>query len=50
MQANRRHMVTQVEIANKRSDEKKANGKEGRIKQQIGEVGEMKMRGKWQIM
>jgi hypothetical protein len=32
MQANRRHMVTQVEIANKRSDEKKANEKEGRIK------------------
>jgi hypothetical protein len=27
MQANIRHMVTQVEIANKRSDEKKANEK-----------------------
>jgi hypothetical protein len=32
MQANRRHMVTQVEIINKRSDEKKANKKEGQIK------------------
>jgi hypothetical protein len=32
MQANRRHMVTQVEMANKRSDEKKENEKEGRIK------------------
>jgi hypothetical protein len=29
MQANRRHMVTQVEIVNKRSDEKKANEKKG---------------------
>jgi hypothetical protein len=49
MQANRRHIVTQVEIATKRSDEKKANEKGGE-KRQIGEVGEMKMRGKWQIM
>jgi hypothetical protein len=45
MQANKRHMVTQVEIANKRSDEKKANEKGGK-KWQIGEVGEMKTRGK----
>jgi hypothetical protein len=47
MQANTRHMVTLVEIANKRSDEKKANKKEGRIKWQIGEGGERKTRGKW---
>jgi hypothetical protein len=31
MQANRRHMVTQVEIENNKSDEKKANEKQGRI-------------------
>jgi hypothetical protein len=29
MQANRRHMVIQVEIANKRSEEKTANEKRG---------------------
>ena len=44
-------MVTQVEIANKRSDEKKANEKKRANKTAIFcEVGEMKMRGKWQIM
>ena len=34
MQANRRHMATQANIENKRS-ENKANEKEGRIKRQI---------------
>ena len=55
MQANRRHMATQ---ANKRSDEKKANEKKKANKkenifvllQNALEVGEMKMRRKWQIM
>jgi hypothetical protein len=44
MQTYRRHMATQ---ANKRSNKKKANKKEGKY---FCEVGEMKMRGKWQIM
>ena len=52
-------MTTQTRLQeNKRSDEKKANGKEGEQKgkyfcafrKNILEVGEMKMRGIWKIM
>ena len=32
MQANRRHMITQVEMANKRFNEKKAKGKKANKK------------------
>jgi hypothetical protein len=62
MQANRKHMVTQVEIAKNRSGKKNGERKRGanktgklvkgeRGKQEAnGEVGERKTGGKWRIM
>ena len=46
MQASRRHMATQEKLANK----KKANEKKPNKRENFTEVGEMKMRGKWQII
>ena len=49
MQAYRRHMATQANMIANRSDEKKANEKEGEENDKE-EVGERKTKGKWKIM